>query len=238
MMHESWKSDRSVVPSKPPNKAGSTHQRRTAAERVEGRDLAKGNATEPTTPRTQSRTRVPSGLDRVRQAARRNKDMKFTALLHHVTVDRLRTAFFALKRKAAPGVDGVTWEAYHAQLESHLPVLHGRLHRGAYRGKPTRRTYIPKADGRLRPLGVAALEDKMVQRAVVEVMQAIYETDFLGFSYGFRPGRSPHDALDALAAGLTRTKVNWVLDADIRGFLERASQCPRVHDEAVKRSGP
>jgi len=220
MMHGSGKSDRSAVPTKSPNNAGNKHQRRTAAEEMEGRDLAEGNANDPTTPRTQSRTRVPSAIARVRQAARRNKDVKFTALLHHVTVDRLRNAFMELKRKAAPGIDGVTWEAYHEHLEEHLQALHSRLHRGAYRGKPTRRTYIPKTDGRLRPLGVAALEDKLVQRAVVEVMQAIYEADFLGFSYGFRPGRTPHDSLDALAVGLTRTKVNWVLDADIRGFFD------------------
>ncbi|MGQ0641337.1 MAG: group II intron reverse transcriptase/maturase [Gemmatimonadaceae bacterium] len=220
MVNGSRKSDRSEVPTKPPNNAGRLHHRTTAAEGVEGRDLAEGNANELTTPRTQSRTRVPSVLARVRQAAQRNKDVKFTALLHHVTVDRLRTAFMEVKRKAAPGIDGVTWEAYHAYLEEHLQALHGRLHRGAYRSKPTRRAYIPKTDGRLRPLGVAALEDKIVQRAVVEVMQAIYEADFLGFSYGFRPGRKPHDSLDALAVGLTRTKVNWVLDADIRGFFD------------------
>ncbi len=223
MMHEPGKSDRSVVPSKLPNNVDRQSDRRLAAEGVEGRDLAEGNASEHATPRTQSRIRVPSGLERVRHAARRHKKLQFTALLHHVTVDRLRTAFLELKRKAAPGVDGVTWATYHARLEEHLQALHGRLHRGAYRAKPTRRTYIPKADGRLRPLGIAALEDKLIQRAVVEVLQAIYEADFLGFSYGFRPGRRPHDSLDALAVGLTRRRVNWVLDADIRGFFDTLS---------------
>jgi group II intron reverse transcriptase/maturase len=159
-------------------------------------------------------------LDRVRQAARRDKGAKFTALLHHVTVDRLRRAFWTLKRQAAPGVDGVTWSQYRENLEGNLHDLHARLHRGAYRAKPTRRRYIPKADGRLRPLGIAALEDKLVQRAVVEVLNAVHETDFLGFSYGFRPGRNQHDALDALAAALQTRKVNWVLDADIRGFFD------------------
>jgi RNA-directed DNA polymerase len=215
MMNGQRKSDRLEVPTKPPNKAG-----KPAAEGVEGRSLAKGNAGEQNTPRTQSRTSVPSALTRVRQAARRDKEAKFTALFHHVTVDRLRNAFMALSRHAAPGVDGVTWEAYRARLEDNLQSLHERLHRGAYQVRPSRRVYIPKADGRQRPLGIAALEDKLVQRAVVEVMNAIYEQDFLGFSYGFRPGRSPHMSLDALAVGLLRKKVNWVLDADIRGFFD------------------
>lgn len=148
------------------------------------------------------------------------KAVKFTALLHHVTVDRLRSAFLDLKKKAAAGVDGVTWKQYAAELEDNLQDLHHRVHQGAYRAKPSRRVYIPKADGRQRPLGIASLEDKLVQRAVVEVMNAIYETDFLGFSYGFRPGRSQHDALDALAYGIGVTKVNWVLDADIRGYFD------------------
>jgi RNA-directed DNA polymerase len=215
MMNGQGKSDRPEVPTKPPNKAG-----KPAAEVAEGRGLAKGNADEQNTPRTQRRTSVPSALDRVRQVARRDKEAKFTALFHHVTVDRLREAFTALSRNAAPGVDGVTWEAYREGLEENLQALHGRLQRGAYRAKPSRRTYIPKADGRQRPLGVAALEDKVVQRAVVEVMNAIYEQDFLGFSYGFRPGRSPHQSLDALAVGLLRKKVGWVLDADVRGFFD------------------
>ena len=214
-MHETGKSDRSVVPTKPPNKAG-----RPAAEGAEGRDLAKGNTTEPNALRTQCRTGAPSALDRVRQAATRNKRMRFTALLHHVDVDRLRAAYRALKKDAAPGVDGVTWRRYGEQLEANLRELHARLHRGAYRARPSRRVFIPKADGRQRPLGIAALEDKVVQRAVVDVLNAIYEVDFLGLSYGFRPGRSQHDALDALTVGILRKKVNWVLDADIRGYFD------------------
>ena len=151
--------------------------------------------------------------------ARRDKDARFTALLHHVDVDRLRAAYRAIRPQAAPGVDGVTWVAYGQDLESNLHDLHRRLHAGSYRASPSRRAYIPKADGRLRPLGIATLEDKIVQRAVVEVLNAVYEVDFAGFSYGFRPGRSPHDALDALAAGVYKKKVNWVLDADIRDFF-------------------
>jgi group II intron reverse transcriptase/maturase len=206
-------SDRPVVPTKPPNKA-------QAAEAAEGRGLAKGNTGQHTASRTQSRTSAPSGLDRVREAARRDRKTKFTALFHHVTIDRLRTAFLSVKKEAAPGVDGVTWEQYQVDLEENLRDLHGRLHRGAYQARPSRRAYIPKTDGRLRPLGIATLEDKVVQRAAVEVMNAIYEADFLGFSYGFRPGRGQHDALDALAAGIYYKKVNWVFDADIRGFFD------------------
>jgi RNA-directed DNA polymerase len=212
------KSDEPIVPTKLPNKAP-----RGAAEAVEGRGSAKGNTRQQNVPRTQSRTSAPSALERVRQAARRNKDAKFTALLHHVTLESLRRAFHSLRREAAPGVDGVTWEAYQKEEEGNLHRLHERLHRGAYRAKPSRRAYIPKTDGRLRPLGIASLEDKIVQRAVVEVLNAIYEVDFLGFSYGFRPGRNQHQALDALAAGILRTKVNWVLDADIRGFFDAIS---------------
>jgi group II intron reverse transcriptase/maturase len=163
---------------------------------------------------------APSALDRVRRIARQDKDVRFTALLHHVDVDRLRAAYGALNPKAATGVDKVTWYDYGQDLEANLRDLHARVHRGAYRARPSRRVYIPKADGRQRPLGVAALEDKILQRAVVEVLNAIYEADFLGLSYGFRPGRSPHCALDALAAGIYRRKVNWVLDADIRGFYD------------------
>ena len=207
-------SDRPVVPTKPPNNAGTT-----AAEAVEGRGLAKGNADQQNTRRTQCRVSVPSALDRVREVARRDKKAKFTALFHHLTVDRLRAAFLALQRRAAPGVDGVTWEQYAGNLEENLLDLHARLHRGAYRARPSRRVYIPKADGRQRPLGIASLEDKVVQRAV-EVLNAIYETDFLGFSYGFRPRRSQHQALDALAVGIRRCKVNWLLDADIRGYFD------------------
>jgi len=166
---------------------------------------------------------VSPGLERVRRPAEQNKDERFTALLHHVDVDLLRQAYLWLKREAAPGVDGVRWAEYGQGLEEKLKALHGRVHRGSYRALPSRRRYIPKPDGRPRPLGIAALEDKIVQRAVVEVLNAIYEEDFLGFSYGFRPGRSQHDALDALAVGIMRTRVNWVLDADIRSFLERTA---------------
>ena len=191
------------------------------AESVEGRRLAKGNTAKQNTSRTQCRNEdVPSALDRVRQAAKRNRNAKFTALFHHVTVDLLRTSFLKLKRKASAGVDGVTWEQYAQDLEPNLLDLHARLRRGAYRAKPSRRTYIPKTDGRQRPLGIAALEDKIVQRAVVEVLNAVYETDFVGFSYGFRPGRHQHQALDALTVGILRKKVNWVLDTDIRGFFD------------------
>ncbi len=178
--------------------------------------------------RTQPRDRayvdpanLQSALERIRQAACRDRKMRFTTLWHHVhNIHRLRQAYFSLKRNAAPGVDGLTWQQYGENLEANLQELSERLQRGAYRAKPVRRVYIPKADGRQRPLGVTALEDKIVQRATVEVMNAIYETDFLGFSYGFRPGRSPHHALDALSVGITRKKVNWVLDADVCGFFD------------------
>jgi len=160
----------------------------------------------------------------VRQVAQQDKEARFTALLHHVDLDRLRAAYWALRPKAAPGVDGVTWTDYGQDLEGNLQDLHQRVHCGSYRARPSRRAYIPKADGRLRPLGIASLEDKILQRAVVEVLNAIYETDFLGFSCGFRPGRSPHHALDALATGITRKKVGWVLDADIRDFFTTLDQ--------------
>jgi RNA-directed DNA polymerase len=186
---------------------------------VEERGLAKGNTASAARSGHRAGSRAPRALDRVRRAAERDKEARFTALLHHVNVDSLRAAYLALKRQAAPGVDGVTWEAYGRDLEANLQDLHGRLHRGAYRAKPSRRVNIPKADGRQRPLGIATMEDKIVQSAVVEVMNAIYEADFLGFSYGFRPGRSQHDALDALAVGLVRKRVNWVLDADVRDFF-------------------
>ena len=186
---------------------------------VEGRGSAKGNAGSETRPGRSAGLSVSSELDRVRQVALEDKDVRFTALLHHVTVDRLRAAYRAISPKAAPGVDGVTWKDYGQSLESNLEDLHDRLRRGAYRARPSRRVFIPKADGRLRPLGVAALEDKILQRALVEVLNAVYEADFLGFSYGFRPGRSPHDALDALAVGIDRKRVSWVLDADFREFF-------------------
>jgi RNA-directed DNA polymerase len=187
---------------------------------VEERGLAKGNTASKTRPGHSAGQGASNALERVRRAAQQDKEARFTALLHHVDVDRLRAAYRALNPRAAAGVDEVTWQDYGKDLEVNLRDLHDRVHRGGYRAKPSRRAYIPKADGRLRPLGIAALEDKILQRAVVEVLNAIYEVDFLGFSYGFRPGRGQHDALDALAVGLTRKKVNWVLDADIRDFLD------------------
>ncbi len=185
---------------------------------MEKRESTKGNAEQQTTRRTQSRASVSHELSRVREAARRDRTAKFTALFHHVTMDRLRSAYLALSPKAAAGVDGVNFEQYGERLAENLRALHSRLHRGAYRAKPSRRAFIPKPDGRQRPLGIATLEDKIVQRAVVEVLNAIYEVDFLGFSYGFRPNRSAHGALDALAVGIEHRRVNFVLDADIRDF--------------------
>ena len=217
-MHGEEKSDPAIVARKPPNRAGPP-----AAEGVEPRAGAKGNAEQRNTRRTQSRESVLQSLVRIREAAKRDKQVRFTALLHHVTPTLLEWAFDQLKRAAAPGVDGVTWDQYEVGLVDKLTDLHGRVQRGAYRAQPSRRQYIPKPDGRLRPLGVAALEDKIVQRALVAVLNAIYETDFAGFSYGFRPGRSQHDALDALAVGLERRKVGWVLDADIRSFFDTIS---------------
>jgi RNA-directed DNA polymerase len=225
MMNERGKSDRPVVPVKSSNKAG-----QPAAEGMEGRGLTKGNPQQQNASRTQSRSSAPSALERIRQAASKDKEMRFTALFHHIDApEALRTAYLCLKREAAPGVDGETWRHYGEDLEINLQDLSHRLKQGAYRAKPVRRVYIPKADGRLRPLGVTALEDKIVQRAAVEVMNAIYETDFLGFSYGFRPKRSQHNALDALYTGLLTKKVNWVLDLDIRGFFDAIS-----HDWLVK----
>jgi len=210
------KSDGSVLPGKLPNKAG-----QPVAEAVEGRGPTKGNSPERNALRTQSRAGAPSALERVRQVAEKDRRQKFTALLHHVyDVERLRTAYLGLKRGAAAGVDGETWRHYGEELEDNLRDLSGRLKRGAYRAKPVRRVFIPKADGRQRPLGVPALEDKIVQRSVVEVLGAIYETDFLGFSYGFRRKRSQHQALDALTTGIMTKKVNWVLDADVRAFFD------------------
>src|SRR4051812_44479046 len=213
-MDDREKSDGLVVPVKRPNNAQGG-----AAEAVEGSGPAKGNTTGKTRPGHGVGQGAPSALDRVRRVAATDKDARFTALLHHVDVDRLRVAYLALAPRAAPGVDGVTWEGYGVDLEANLRDLHARVHRGAYRARPSRRVYIPKPDGRLRPLGVAALEDKILQRALVEVLNAIYETDFLGFSYGFRPRRSPHCALDALAAGIVGKKVNWVLDADFSDYF-------------------
>jgi group II intron reverse transcriptase/maturase len=218
MAHEPEKSDLSTVAVKPANNSG-----RSEAESVERRGRAEGNTVKDRTRRTPSRVSVFSGLERVRERARTEKKERFTALLHHVDVDLLRASFSWLKRDAAPGVDGVTWQQYEQNLEVNLVNLHARVHRGAYRALPSRRKFIPKPDGRERPLGIAALEDKIVQRAVVEVFNAIYEEDFLGFSYGFRPGRSQHDALDALAVGITRTQVNWILDVDVRCFFDTVS---------------
>ena len=213
-MHDREKSDGRVLPVKLPNNAQGG-----AAEAVEGRRPAKGNAAGETRPGPSAGQGAPSELGRVRRVAATDKEARFTALLHHVDVDRLRAAYFALRPKAAPGVDGVTWHEYGQNLEGNLEDLHARVHRGGYRAKPSRRVFIPKPDGRQRPLGITALEDKILQRAVVEVLNAIYEQDFVGFSYGFRPGRKPHDALDALAAGIMTKRVNWVLDADFRDYF-------------------
>src|SRR5438552_173983 len=218
-MNEHRKSDGPIVPLKSPNKAG-----QPAAEEMEGRGPAKGNLPQQNAPRTQRRESAPSALERVRLAAARDRKMRFTALLHHVyALPTLRAAYLNLKREAAAGVDGETWRHYGERLEENLRDLADRVKRGAYRAKPVRRVYIPKTDGRQRPLGVTALEDKLLQRATIEVLNAIYQTDFLGFSYGFRPGRSPHHALDALYAGLLTRKVKWVLDLDIRGFFDRVN---------------
>jgi group II intron reverse transcriptase/maturase len=198
-------------------------EEQSSTEVGEERVRAKENTVQSNTSPTQSGERVSQGLDGVRQAAKSKKQERFTALLHHVTVDLLRDSFYALKRQAAPGVDGVTWQEYETGLEGRLADLHSRVHRGAYRAQPSRRVYIPKADGRQRPLGIAALEDKIVQQAVVTILNQIYEVDFQGFSYGFRPGRSPHQALDALSVGLHRKRVKGVLDADIRGFFDNMS---------------
>ena len=218
-MNDHEKSDSSIVPKKPSNKSDA---RRAEAETVEERGLAKGNPSEVDMPRTQGRSHdVPSGLERVREAARRDRKQRFTALFHHVyEPERLKAAYRATRRRAAAGVDQVTWETYGKYLDENIRELSERLKRGAYRAKPVRRVYIAKADGSRRPLGIPTLEDKIVQRAMAEVLGAVYEQDFLGFSYGFRPGRSPHHALDALSAALTLKKVSWVLDADIRGFYD------------------
>jgi RNA-directed DNA polymerase len=215
-MDDLGKSVRLVVPTKLPNNAG-----RPATEAVEGSERAKGNLPERHDDRTQRRVNASDGIERVRQAARKDRKQRFTALLHHVyEVERLRSAYLALKRDAVAGIDGETWRHYGQDLEGHLRDLSARVKRGAFRASPVRRAYIPKTDGRQRPLGVPTLEDKIVQRAVVEVLSAIYEQDFLGFSYGFRPKRSPHQALDALTVGIETRRVNWVLDADIQGFFD------------------
>jgi hypothetical protein len=219
------KSDSSIVPVKSPNKSGAEARE---AEGVEGRELAKGNLDKGDMGRTQGRNQpMPNALDRIREVARRDGKQRFTALMHHVyEVKRLRTAYLSLRKEAAAGVDGVTWQQYGQDLEANLQDLSGRLARGGYRARPVRRVQIPKADGGQRPLGVPTLEDKIVQRSVVEVLGAIYEQDFLGFSYGFRAGRNQHQALDALTVGLTTRPVRAVLDADIRGFLMPSSYYP------------
>jgi RNA-directed DNA polymerase len=214
------KSDRPIVPGKTGNNAT---ERSGAAEPLEGRGRAKEKARQNAMGSTQSGSAMGSGLERLRQRAKEDKNTRFTALLHHVTVDLLRESFLHLQRKSAPGVDGVTWAEYEQGLEGRLAELHGRVHRGSYRAQPSRRVYIPKPDGRKRPLGIASLEDKIVQQAVVVVLNAIYENDFLGFSYGFRPGRKAHDALDALSVALQFEETGWVLDADIQGFFDNMS---------------
>jgi len=215
MMHGRDQSDASVVAMKSANNA-----ERSAAESMEPRDATKGKAITPTTRRTQNRESVSPGLDRLRQFVRNNRKARLTALLHHVDVALLRWSYLALKRNAAAGVDGRTWQAYGEGLEERLADLHARVHRGAYRALPSRRRMIPKPDGRERPLGIASIEDKIVQRAMVEVLNVIYEKEFVGFSYGFRPGRSQHDALDALWVGISSTSVNWIVGADIRSFFD------------------
>ena len=218
------KSDCAAVPVNQPNKG-----RQLPTEAGEGRAQARENIDQSHMHLTQSGVRMSQGLDGVRKAARERKQKRFTALLHHLSVELLRDSFYALQRKASPGIDGVSWQEYETGLEDRLVDLHSRVHRGTYRAKPSRRVYIPKSDGRQRPLGVAALEDKIVQQAVVTILNQIYEVDFKDFSYGFRPGRSPHQALDALTVGIQRKKVNWVLDADISAFFDNLS-----HEWAIK----
>jgi RNA-directed DNA polymerase len=218
------KSHCAVVPVNQPNK-----EAEASAEVGEGRVQMKENIAQPHMHPTQSGARMSQGLDGVRKAARERRQERFTSMLHHLNVDLLRDSFNALQRKASPGVDGVTWQEYESGLDDRLIDLHSRVHRGVYRAQPSRRVYIPKADGRQRPLGIAALEDKVVQQAVVTILNQIYEVDFKGFSYGFRPGRSPHQALDALVVGIERKKVNWILDADVMGFFDNLS-----HEWALK----
>src|ERR1700736_99975 len=215
MMHEREKSGLAIVAVKPTNKA-----ERFAAEPVEPRAGAEGNVGQYSTDRAQNRATVSQALERIRQVARQGKKETFTTLLHHISTDHLEQAFLELKGGAAAGVDGLKWRDYEADLERNLEDLHARVHRGAYRAQPSRRVYIPKPDGRQRPLAVAALEDKIVQRATAAVLNAIYEEDFLGFSYGFRPKRGQHNALDALVVGIKSRRVNFILDADIRAFFD------------------
>src|SRR5436309_785312 len=229
MMNGPEKSDPAIVAMKPTNKAGQPAAERSAAEPnaaepVERRAGTKGNADQQSTHRTQSRASASQALERIRKVATQRKKERFTTLFHHIDTDLLEEAFYELAQNAAPGVDRMTWKDYEADIERNLEDLHGRVHRGAYRALPSRRVYIPKPDGRQRPLAVAALEDKIVQRAVTALLSAIYEEDFLGFSYGFRPGRGAHDALDALRVGIHSKKVSFILDADIRSFCDEISQ--------------
>src|ERR1700691_892094 len=219
MMHERGKSDTAVGAKNPANKA-----ERSAAELVEQRAVTKGNADQQSTRRAQERESVSQALGRIRQAAKQKKKETFTTLFHHISVELLRLWFFEIKKDAAPGADGLTWQDYEAGLDRNIEDLHDRVHRGAYRAQPSRRLYIPKPDGRQRPIAIAALEDKIVQRATAAVLNTIYEEDFLGFSYGFRPKRSQHDALDALVVGISSTKVNWILEVDVRSFFDEVSQ--------------
>ena len=219
MMNGTGKSDSPILPAKLANKAG-----RTAAEPVEGSGGTKRNVELQRTIRTQSREAVSRAQARIREAVTRNRQDKLTALLHHVNVEVLRASFFGLKKTAAPGVDERTWIEYAEHLEANLLSLHVRVHTGAYRALPSRRKYIPKADGRQRPLGIAAIEDKIVQAAVVTVLTPIYESEFLGFSYGFRPKRNQHQALDALAFGIGKRRINWVLDCDVQSFFDKVDQ--------------
>jgi len=219
MMYERGKSDFAIRAVKPANKA-----ERSAAELVEQRAGTKGNADQQSTRRAQERESVSQALGRIRQAAKQRKKEKFTTLFHHISVGLLRLAFFEIKKDAAPGVDGLTWQDYEADLDRNIEDLHDRVHRGAYRAQPSRRLYIPKPDGRQRPIAIAALEDKIVQRATAAVLNTIYDEDFLGFSYGFRPKRSQHAALDALVVGITSTKVNWILEVDVQSFFDEVSQ--------------
>jgi RNA-directed DNA polymerase len=229
MMHGHEKSDSVIVAVKPANKVAQPAAEQSAAEPaaaelVEPRAGTKGNACQRNTCRAQHRISVPQALERIRKVAKERKKERFTALLHHIGADLLEEAYLELKKDAAPGVDGLTWKDYGADLERNLEDLHDRVQRGAYRARPSRRVYIPKGDGRQRPLAVAALEDKIVQRAVVTLLNAIYEEDFLGISYGFRPGRGAHDAMDALCVGIHSKKVSFILDADIRSFFDEINQ--------------
>src|ERR1022692_1045342 len=226
-------SDSGVVPMKGSNKGG-----QATAESLEGRPETKENVRQPHMRPTQGGPRMSQGLEGVRRAAKERKQEKFTALLHHLTINLLRESFYSIKRSAAAGVDQVTWNMYAEGVEDRLQDLHDRVHRGAYRAQPSRRVYILKGDGRQRPLGVAVLEDKIVQRAVTQILNQIYETDFQGVSYGFRPGRSQHQALDALSVGIERKKVNWILDLDIRGFFDNINHEQLIQYVEVRIADP